>query len=55
VGLTGKPGEAFRVEHWKPHSVTNRTDFPRIHLVIDRDLIMDATEVPYQRFEEAPL
>jgi len=53
-GLTGKTGEAFRVQHWEPHSVTNRTDRPRIHLVVDRDLIVDATEVPYQRFEEAP-
>ena len=52
-GLVGKIGEAFPVKHWEPHKVTNRTDRPRIHLVIDRDLIMDATEVPYQRFEEA--
>jgi hypothetical protein len=53
VGLTGRTGEAFRVQHWEPHRVVNRTDRPRIHLVVDRDLIVDATETPYQRFEES--
>lgn len=28
----------FQVQHWAKHWVTNDTDHPRIHLVIDRDV-----------------
>jgi hypothetical protein len=48
------PGECFPVAHWEPHSVTNRTDFPRIHLVVDRDVIVDASPVLFQRIEVTP-
>jgi quercetin dioxygenase-like cupin family protein len=32
-------GVPFQVEHWKWHEVVNDTDRPRIHLVIDRDVV----------------
>ena len=36
--ISQEPGVPFRVEHWKPHSVTVG-ERPRIHLVIDRDVV----------------
>ena len=47
IGLTGEPGIAFRVRHWEPHSVDNQTDRPRIHLVLDRDRIVNDRAVAY--------
>lgn len=44
-------GESFRVRHWEPHSVANESDRPRIHLVIDRALVLNASPVPFQRVE----
>lgn len=32
-------GVPFRVEHWEWHEVVNNTDHPRVHLIIDRDVI----------------
>jgi hypothetical protein len=43
-------GRAFRVEHWQPHAVTNRTDHPRIHLVVDRDVVLDEPAAPFAVF-----
>lgn len=34
-------GVPFRVRHWLTHSVRNPTGEPRIHLVIDRDVIVN--------------
>lgn len=42
-------GVAFQVEHWKPHAVWNNTDRRRIHLVVDRDVIIDNGKVSFQR------
>lgn len=41
--FTPTDGRAFPVRHWLPHAVTNRTDRPRIHLVVDRDCWVDRT------------
>jgi hypothetical protein len=40
-------GRAFQVEHWAPHAVTNRADRPRIHLVLDRDVLVDRPAEPF--------
>lgn len=40
-------GHAFPVEHWERHAVTNRTNLPRIHIVIDRDVWLDRPEQPF--------
>jgi hypothetical protein len=50
-GVEATAGEAFRVRHWEPHSVTNQTDRARVHIVIDRDVVVDAACVPFQRVE----
>lgn len=47
------PGRAFPVKHWEPHQFDNPTDRSRIHLVIDRDVILDVTPAPFQRIEDA--
>lgn len=40
-------GEAFPVEHWKPHAVTNRSSEPRIHLVVDRNVPVNREPKPF--------
>jgi hypothetical protein len=50
-GVEAVAGVPFRVNHWEPHSVENPTDRPRIHLVIDRDVIVDAQPTPFRRLE----
>ncbi|YCU34449.1 aspartyl beta-hydroxylase [Mycobacteroides abscessus] len=45
-----KSGEAFPVTHWEPHAVVNRTDAPRIHLVIDRDIHVNRPALPFETF-----
>lgn len=48
-GLTGEAGVAFPVRHWEPHAVTNPTQRPRIHIVLDRERIVDNRAVTYQQ------
>lgn len=43
-------GVPFPVTHWREHSVTNRTDRPRIHLVIDRDVWLPEPAAPFALF-----
>lgn len=43
-------GEAFPVTHWEPHAVVNRTNHPRIHLVIDRDVWVKKNALPFSTF-----
>lgn len=43
-------GAAFMVEHWRPHSVWNGTDRPRIHLVLDRAVLLDRPAEPFALF-----
>lgn len=45
-------GVPFRVEHWRPHAVWNDTDRPRIHLVLDRENLL---ELPASAFELFPV
>lgn len=47
-------GQPFRVHQWEPHHVVNDTGRPRIHLVIDRDVIVDDSLTPFTVYEEPP-
>ncbi len=38
-GTTIEPTEPFIVHHWLPHAVWNPTDRPRIHLMVERDIL----------------
>jgi hypothetical protein len=49
VAVDGVP---FRVDQSAPHSVVNKTDRPRIHLVIDRDVIVDPRPLRFETFKE---
>lgn len=40
IDIDQKPGVPFQVEHWEWHEIRNETDRPRIHLVIDRDVVV---------------
>lgn len=44
-------GVPFRVKQWEPHWVKNTSDRPRIHLVIDRNVIVDGRQTPFQRLK----
>lgn len=44
---TPTAGHAFQVEHWARHAVVNPTGFPRIHIVIDRDVWIDRPPQPF--------
>ena len=48
--FTPADGVAFRVEHWAPHAVVNRTDRARIHLVVDRDIHIPRPAEPFELF-----
>lgn len=43
-------GEPFMVRQWEVHSVANPTDLPRIHLVIDRDVLVRSDPTPFVAF-----
>lgn len=38
-GKTIEPTEPFIVRHWLPHAVWNPTDTPRIHLMVEREVL----------------
>lgn len=40
-------GVPFRVEQWRPHEVVNDGDRPRVHLVIDRDILANDSSAPF--------
>lgn len=48
--LSPAPGESFRVTHWEPHEVVNRGSTPRIHIVIDRDVLVHRPPLPFETF-----
>lgn len=50
-GSQAVAGVAFRVQHWEPHSVTNEAGHSRVHIVIDRAVIVNSASVPFQRVE----
>lgn len=41
----------FRVSHWEPHEVRNTTDHPRVHVVIDRDVVVRSERTPFELLE----
>jgi hypothetical protein len=45
-----EPGHAFKVEHWLPHSVWNTGEGPRVHLVLDRELIANPVRLPFETY-----
>jgi hypothetical protein len=47
-------GVPFRVEQWSPHAVGNPTTKPRIHLVIDRDVIVNPDPSPFWKESDGP-
>lgn len=51
-GVEAVDGEPFRVRQWEPHRVDNPTDRPRIHLVIDRDVVLDIPTAPFRLMPE---
>lgn len=50
VRFEPKDGQPFPVTHWREHYLGNPTAHPRIHLVLDRDLILDLAATPFQTF-----
>lgn len=48
--FTPRSGIAFQVAHWEPHTVVNRSDHPRVHIVIDRDIPVDHDLLPFETF-----
>lgn len=48
VELVQEPGVPFRVEHWKWHEVINDTDRARIHLLIDRAILVRNDQTPLE-------
>lgn len=55
--LVSRPvdGQAFPVTHFEPHWVLNDTDGPRVHLVIDRDVLLDRPPLPFELFPVPPV
>jgi hypothetical protein len=45
-------GVPFRVQHWNPHSVTNPGASPRVHLVLDRQVIVNSARSPFRLYEQ---
>jgi hypothetical protein len=45
-------GVPFRVDHWKPHSVANPGGAPRVHLVIDRDVVVNPARSAFRLYEQ---
>lgn len=41
-------GVPFRVEHWQWHEVVNDTDRQRIHLIVDRNIIVQPDQTPLE-------
>jgi len=44
-------GVPFQVRHWLPHAVGNPTTKPRVHLVIDRDVMVNPAAAPFSTVE----
>lgn len=53
-GVEAVAGVPFRVKQWEPHWVQNPTDQPRIHLVIDRDVIVNRRQTPFMLIGDSP-
>lgn len=51
-GAEAEDGVPFPVRHWERHSVRNDTDHPRVHIVLDRDVVLPVKSQPFQTFTE---
>lgn len=54
-GVTWRHYQPFRVQHWEPHAVANATRHPRVHLVVDRDVVADRRSADMETFEPPAL
>lgn len=52
-GIHPTDGVPFRVRQWERHSVRNDTAHPRIHLVIDRDVLLPVEPMKFETYPEA--
>jgi hypothetical protein len=48
TGVRGVEGVPFPVCQWEPHWVDNDSDRVRIHLIIDRDVIVQPDRTPFR-------
>lgn len=53
-GTEAEDGVPFQVRHWESHAVVNDSDRPRIHLVVDRDVPVDAPSQKFQTYPPTP-
>lgn len=53
-GIPAEDGVPFQVWHWLPHWVENPSDRPRIHLVIDRAVIVNPATDPFTVEDTCP-
>lgn len=44
--------EPFQVAHWEPHRVDNPGPGPRVHVVLDRDVIVRTEATPFRLLED---
>lgn len=51
-GVAAIDGVPFRVRQWERHQVRNDDPRPRVHLVIDRDVVANPARNPFTIFEE---
>jgi hypothetical protein len=49
-GVDAADGVPFPVRHWERHFVRNDTEHPRVHIVIDRDVVLDVPSLPFEVF-----
>lgn len=52
--FTAEAGVPFRVQNWREHWVANWTDRARIHIVLDRDVLLDRPNDTYETFPPPP-
>lgn len=53
-GMLTEPTNPFQVKHWRPHAVGNPTDRPRIHLMVERNVVVFADPTSLQKTEMIP-
>lgn len=52
--MNGHPtgADPFPLAHWEPHDVTNPDPHPRVHIVLDRDVIVRAEASRFRILED---
>lgn len=53
VTFTPTAGVPFQVTHWEPHRVDNPDGPNRVHLVVDRQIVLDRPAEPFALFKES--